>query len=55
MSPTSIGRIVSELINIGVGIGIPGIIDYKNGKIILSAQPGWKNVNVTNKIRECTN
>lgn len=39
---------------IGVGIGVPGIIDYKKGEVVLSAQLGWKNVSVANKIFNIT-
>jgi len=28
----------------GIGIGSPGLIDHKRGKIIYSVYPGWKNV-----------
>ncbi len=37
---------------IGVGIGMPGIIDTKNGKIILSAQLGWKNIDFVEMINK---
>jgi N-acetylglucosamine repressor len=39
---------------IGVGIGVPGIVDYKKGEVVLSAQLGWKNVSVANKIFNIT-
>lgn len=39
---------------IGVGIGIPGIIDNKKGEVVLSAQLGWKNVSVADKIAKIT-
>lgn len=54
-----IGEYINKLITeqnadlsriIGVGIGLPGIIDYKKGKVVLSAQLGWKNVSIADKI-----
>lgn len=39
---------------IGAGIGIPGIIDYKKGEVVLSAQLGWKNVSIADKISTLT-
>ncbi|MBZ9686905.1 ROK family transcriptional regulator [Clostridium estertheticum] len=40
---------------IGVGIGMPGIVDTKNGKIILSAQLGWKNIDFVELINKRIN
>lgn len=37
---------------IGIGIGMPGIIDTKDGKIVFSAQLGWKNVDFLKFIKE---
>jgi predicted NBD/HSP70 family sugar kinase len=37
---------------IGIGIGIPGIIDSKEGKIVFSAQLGWKNVSFLNLMKK---
>lgn len=36
----------------GIGIGMPGIIDFKKGKVIISAQLGWKDINVAEKLRK---
>lgn len=37
---------------IGAGIGMPGIIDTKNGKIIFSAQLGWRNVDFVEMLKK---
>ncbi len=39
---------------IGVGVGIPGLVDTKNGEVILSAQLGWKCTDVANKLKAIT-
>lgn len=50
--------IVLERINpdkiIGMGIGMPGIIDVQQGEVILSAQLGWKGVRAADKLRAIT-
>jgi N-acetylglucosamine repressor len=40
---------------IGVGIGVPGIIDTKEGKIIFSAQLGWKNIDFVELLKKRIN
>ena len=40
---------------IGVGIGMPGIIDTKNGKVIFSVQLGWKNIDFVELIKKRIN
>lgn len=37
---------------VGVGVGLPGIIDAHNGVVVFSAQLGWKNVNVIKEIEK---
>ncbi|GIP35154.1 ROK family protein [Paenibacillus sp. J2TS4] len=39
---------------IGMGIGMPGIVDVQNGEVILSAQLGWRNIQVAKTLRELT-
>ncbi|MGV8984043.1 ROK family protein [Clostridium sp.] len=46
---------INSLKVIGVGIGMPGIIDTKNGKIILSAQLGWRNIDFVEMIKKRIN
>lgn len=43
-----------EKIN-GIGIGIPGIIDFKHGKVVFSAQLGWKDIDVASRITKKLN
>lgn len=43
-----------EKIN-GIGIGMPGIIDFKHGKVIFSAQLGWKDIDVASRITKKLN
>lgn len=40
---------------LGICVGLPGIIDYKHGEVIFSAQLGWKNVNLSKQIEEKLN
>ncbi|WP_432663468.1 ROK family transcriptional regulator [Wukongibacter baidiensis] len=37
---------------IGIGVSLPGIIDFKKGIVIFSAPLGWKNVHVSDVIEE---
>jgi len=37
---------------IGIGIGVPGIVDTKNGIIIYSAEMSWHNVNLLSAMRD---
>lgn len=37
---------------IGIGIGMPGIIDFKRGVVVFSAQLGWKNINIINMLEK---
>ncbi|MEN1938530.1 ROK family transcriptional regulator [Paenibacillus sp. 102] len=39
---------------IGLGVGLPGLIDHKNGMVLLSAQLGWKQVQISKRIQELT-
>lgn len=39
---------------IGVGIGIPGLVDTQNGEVILSAQLGWNRIDVVDKLKMIT-
>ncbi len=39
---------------IGVGIGMPGLIDTQNGEVILSAQMGWNRIDVVDKLKLIT-
>ena len=38
---------------IGVGIGVPGIIDASKGLVLFSPQLGWKNVELKKYIEKC--
>lgn len=46
-------QIHSERI-IGIGVGLPGSIDYKNGIVKVSDQLKWKNVNLAKDLRQLT-
>ncbi|SHE12681.1 Making large colonies protein [Chlamydia abortus] len=39
---------------IGLGIGMPGIVDEQSGEVILSAQLGWRNVRVAETLKTIT-
>ncbi|MBD2861161.1 ROK family transcriptional regulator [Paenibacillus oceani] len=39
---------------IGIGIGLPGIVDNDNGVVIFSVQLGWKNVRLAERLKEIT-
>jgi predicted NBD/HSP70 family sugar kinase len=39
----------------GIGIGIPGIIDFKLGKVVFSAQLGWRDIDVASRITKKLN
>ncbi|MGE8081248.1 ROK family transcriptional regulator [Peribacillus loiseleuriae] len=39
---------------IGLGVGLPGLIDHKNGEVILSAQLGWGKVPIAKTLKELT-
>ncbi|WP_099361644.1 ROK family transcriptional regulator [Fredinandcohnia onubensis] len=54
-------KIINELIKvnkiprekiIGVAVGLPGLINYKNGIVNVSDQLKWKNVNLASDLRE---
>jgi N-acetylglucosamine repressor len=47
-------RIPSERI-IGIGVGLPGSIDYKNGVVKVSDQLKWKNVNLAEDLQQLSN
>jgi N-acetylglucosamine repressor len=58
-----INRQVKELIDqiglsveriIGIGVGLPGSIDNKNGVVKVSDQLKWKNVNLANDLKQLT-
>lgn len=37
---------------IGIGMGIPGIVDTKNGRVVFSPQLGWKDVEIVDYIEK---
>lgn len=39
---------------IGIGIGLPGIVDNDTGVVVFSVQLGWKNVRLAERLREIT-
>lgn len=39
---------------VGVGVGLPGIIDYANGIAVLSAQLGWKQTDIAKVLQKLT-
>ncbi len=39
---------------IGIGIGIPGLVNLENGVVILSAQLGWNDIDVVAKMKVLT-
>ncbi|SEG59914.1 ROK family transcriptional regulator [Paenibacillus sp. UNC499MF] len=39
---------------IGVGVGLPGIIDNDTGEVIFSVQLGWRNVRLAERLKEIT-
>jgi len=39
---------------VGIGVGLPGIIDYKQGVVGYSVQLGWKNVRLADQLRQLT-
>ena len=39
---------------LGIGIGTPGLLDKKEGKVIYSVYPGWRNVEIKKLIEEVT-
>ncbi|MEH7308313.1 ROK family transcriptional regulator [Neobacillus drentensis] len=39
---------------IGIGVGLPGFIDYKNGVVKISDQLKWKNVDITADLKKLT-
>lgn len=39
---------------IGLAVGLPGLIDYKNGVVKVSDQLSWKNVNLANDLKQLT-
>ena len=39
---------------IGIGIGIPGLVNLENGEVILSAQLGWNDIDVVAKMKVLT-
>ncbi|WP_211745844.1 ROK family transcriptional regulator [Paenibacillus sp. Marseille-Q4541] len=39
---------------VGIGVGLPGIIDYENGTALLSAQLGWKQLDVAGMLQKLT-
>ncbi|WP_211747226.1 ROK family transcriptional regulator [Paenibacillus sp. Marseille-Q4541] len=60
---TSISVHINELIEqhgidrtriVGIGVGLPGIIDIDSGTVQFSVQLGWKNVNLTTRLEELT-
>lgn len=66
-SPTHVVGKISRLVKIlldrakvdkgkilGIGIGTPGLLDKKEGKVIYSVYPGWRNVEIKKLIEEVT-
>lgn len=55
---SSAGMISDERIDpakiIGIGVGLPGIVDAHNGEVILSAQLRWKRTHLAEKLRKVT-
>ncbi|WP_405083139.1 ROK family protein [Paenibacillus chitinolyticus] len=39
---------------IGVGVGLPGIIDNDTGEVMFSVQLGWRNVRLAERLKEIT-
>ncbi|MCH1625210.1 ROK family transcriptional regulator [Ferdinandcohnia quinoae] len=39
---------------LGIAVGLPGFIDYKNGIVKVSDQLGWKNANLANDLKKHT-
>lgn len=39
---------------VGIGVGLPGIIDYASGTAVLSAQLGWKQTDIAGMLKELT-
>ncbi|MFS0840713.1 ROK family protein [Paenibacillus sp. 1P03SA] len=39
---------------IGVGVGLPGIIDNDTGEVVFSVQLGWRNVRLAERLKEIT-
>ncbi|GIO68098.1 ROK family transcriptional regulator [Paenibacillus cookii] len=39
---------------VGIGVGLPGIIDHAGGKAVLSAQLGWKQADIAGLLKERT-
>ncbi|MCM2996449.1 ROK family transcriptional regulator [Paenibacillus cellulositrophicus] len=39
---------------VGVGVGLPGIVDYAGGSVVLSAQLGWKQTDIAGELRRLT-
>lgn len=39
---------------VGIGVGLPGIIDYASGTAVLSAQLGWKQTEIAGVLKEQT-
>jgi predicted NBD/HSP70 family sugar kinase len=39
---------------VGIGVGLPGIIDYASGTAVLSAQLGWKQTNIAGILKKLT-
>ncbi|MED5019115.1 ROK family transcriptional regulator [Paenibacillus chibensis] len=39
---------------VGIGVGLPGIIDYASGTAVLSAQLGWKQTEIAGVLKEHT-
>ncbi|GAA3403622.1 ROK family transcriptional regulator [Paenibacillus hodogayensis] len=39
---------------IGIGVGLPGIVDNAKGVVVFSVQLGWKNVRLAERLKEIT-
>jgi predicted NBD/HSP70 family sugar kinase len=39
---------------VGIGVGLPGIVDYAGGSVVLSAQLGWKQTDIARELRRLT-
>jgi len=39
---------------IGIGVGLPGIVDNDKGSVVFSVQLGWKNVRLAERLKEIT-
>lgn len=59
----NIARLLQEMIEseginsthvAGIGVGLPGIVDYESGEVVFSVQLGWKKVNIAQRLKALT-